>query len=404
MGSYFLGVFLFAVGIAVTIALHEFGHFSTARIFGMRVRRFFVGFGPTVISFTRGKTQYGFKAVPLGGFCDIAGMTNQDEVTPEEAPVAMRNKPAWQRIIVLLGGIIMNLIVAFVVLYGVAITSGLPNTDVDTTPKVGELSCVPLRQIDAQTLAECSGKGPADKAGLKVGDTISRVDDNQLVSFVELRDYVITRPGQTVTLHVDRDGKELAIPVEVASATRLDAKGNEVEIGAIGVSNAPVENPVIAYNPVSALGGTFNYTGEVIKASAEGLVAFPAKIPGVMASIFGAERDINGPMSVVGVSRVGGELVERDMWSSFFMMLASLNVFLALFNLIPLPPLDGGHIAVVLYEKARDFFRKLRGLQPGGPADYTKLMPITLGVASILLAVGLLVIIADVVNPIRLFG
>jgi membrane-associated protease RseP (regulator of RpoE activity) len=109
-------------------------------------------------------------------------------------------------------------------------------------------------------------------------------------------------------------------------------------------------------------------------------------------------------MSVVGVSRVGGELVERDMWSSFFMMLASLNVFLALFNLIPLPPLDGGHIAVVLYEKARDFFRKLRGLQPGGPADYTKLMPITLGVASILLAVGLLVIIADVVNPIRLFG
>lgn len=404
MGSYFLGVFLFAVGIAVTIALHEFGHFATARMFGMRVRRFFVGFGPTVLSFKRGHTQYGFKAVPLGGFCDIAGMTNQDEVTPEEAPLAMRNKPAWQRIIVLLGGIIMNLIVAFVVLYGVAITSGLPNTNVDLTPKVGELSCVSPRQIDAQTLAECSGDGPAGQAGLEVGDTITKVDDKELLSFVELRDYVITKPGETVTLHVTRDGQDIEIPVEVASATRLDAQGNEVEIGAIGVSNAPIENPMITYNPVSAIGGTANYTGEVIKASAEGLAAFPSKIPGVLASVFGAERDVNGPMSVVGVSRVGGELVERDMWSSFFMMLAGLNVFLALFNLIPLPPLDGGHIAVVLYEKVRDLFRKLRGLEPGGPADYTKLIPITLGVASVLMAVGLLVIIADVVNPIRLFG
>lgn len=404
MGSYFLGVFLFAVGIAVTIALHELGHFATARMFGMRVRRFFVGFGPTVASFKRGHTEYGFKAVPLGGFCDIAGMTNQDEVTPEEAPVAMRNKPAWQRIIVLLGGIIMNLIVAFTVLYGVAVTAGLPNTDVDLTPKVGEVSCVPPSQVDAQTLADCTGTGPAGAAGLEVGDTITKVDDKELLSFIELRDYVITRPGETVTLHVNRDGQELDIPVEVASATRLDAQGNEVTIGAIGVSNAPIENPVITYSPISAIGGTAAYTGEVIRASAEGLASFPAKIPGVLASILGAERDMNGPMSVVGVSRVGGELVERDMWSSFFMMLASLNVFLALFNLIPLPPLDGGHIAVVMYEKVRDFFRKLRGLQPAGPADYTKLMPLTMGVAALLLAVGVLVIVADVVNPIRLFG
>lgn len=404
MGSYFLGVFLFAVGIAVTIALHEFGHYSTARMFGMRVRRFFIGFGPTVASFRRGHTEYGFKAVPLGGFCDIAGMTNQDEVTPEEAPVAMRNKPAWQRIIVLLGGIIMNLIVAFVVLYGVAATAGLPNTDVDLTPKVGEVSCVAPRQIDVQTLEPCTGSGPAADAGLRVGDTITAVDDKELISFLDLRDYVITKPNETVTLHVIRDGQELDIPVPVQSAIRLDAAGNEIEIGAIGVANAPIENPTVSYNPVSAIGGTANYTAEVIRASAEGLAAFPSKIPGVMASVFGAERDMNGPMSVVGVSRVGGELVERDMWSSFFMMLASLNVFLALFNLIPLPPLDGGHIAVVIYEKIRDFFRKKRGLPAAGPADYAKLMPITVAVAAALLAVGVLVILADVVNPIRLFG
>lgn len=113
---------------------------------------------------------------------------------------------------------------------------------------------------------------------------------------------------------------------------------------------------------------------------------------------------MEGPMSVVGASRVGGELVEHSLWSMFFMMLASLNFFLALFNIVPLPPLDGGHIAVILYEKVRDFFRRLRGLPAGGPADYTRLMPITMTVAALLLGVGSMVIIADVVNPIRLFG
>ena len=109
-------------------------------------------------------------------------------------------------------------------------------------------------------------------------------------------------------------------------------------------------------------------------------------------------------MSVVGASRVGGELVERSLWDVFWMMLASLNFFLALFNLIPLPPLDGGHIAVVLYEKVRDFFRRLRGKGVGGPANYEKLMPVTYAMAAALLTVGVIVIVADVVNPVRLFG
>ena len=136
----------------------------------------------------------------------------------------------------------------------------------------------------------------------------------------------------------------------------------------------------------------------------EGIKQFPAKVPGVVASIFGHERDVNGPMSVVGASRVGGELVERSLWASFFMMLATLNFFLALFNLIPLPPFDGGHIAVIIYEKIRDAIRRLLGKEPKGPADYTALMPITYAIAAVLMVVGALIIVADVVNPIRLFG
>ena len=143
MMSYFTGVLLFALGIAFTIALHEWGHFTAARYYGMKVRRFFVGFGPEVFSFQRGETVYGLKAIPLGGFCDIVGMTNQDEVDPEDEPRAMRNKPWWQRIIVLLGGIIMNLLIALIILYGLAVTSGLPNQNPDTTAVVGRWGVSP---------------------------------------------------------------------------------------------------------------------------------------------------------------------------------------------------------------------------------------------------------------------
>jgi len=170
------------------------------------------------------------------------------------------------------------------------------------------------------------------------------------------------------------------------------------------VSSRPVANPTASFGPVEAVPATFALTGQMLRGTVEGLIAFPGKIPGVVASIFGAQRDAAGPVSVVGASRAGGELVERDMWSVFWMLLASLNFFLALFNIVPLPPLDGGHIAVIFYEKLRDALRRLRGLPPGGPANYEKLMPLTYAMASALLVVGVFVMVADVVNPVRVFG
>lgn len=402
METYLLGVLLFGVAIAITIGLHELGHYATARMFGMRVRRFFIGFGPRVFSWRKGHTEYGFKAIPLGGFCDIAGMTNQDEVTAEEAPHAMRNKPGWQRIIVLLGGIMMNILVCLVVLWGVAMTAGLPDPSAKHPPVIDELGCVASRQIDAQTLEPCEGQGPAQAAGLQSGDTVVSVDGQAVEDFETVRNYIQSRPGETVVLGVEREGKSLEFPVEVASATRLNAAGEEVTVGLIGVSRRI--DPVEAVGPIPAAGLAARFTGDIFVASAKGLVSFPAKIPGVVASVFGAERDAESPMSVVGVSRVGGELVERDLWAGFFLMVASLNMFLAIFNLVPLPPLDGGHIAVVIYEKIRDALRRVRGLAPAGPADYNKLMPLTYAVMVVLLTLGVIVIAADVVNPIRLFG
>lgn len=403
MAAYLLGVLLFALGIAVTIALHELGHLLTARAFGMRVRRYFIGFGPKIWSIRKGKTEYGLNALPMGGFCDIAGMTAQDPVTPEEAPHAMVNKPWWQRVIVLSGGVIMNVVVGFFILYSVAVAAGIPNPYADRTPTVGETLCV-ADQVDATTMAECAGVGPAGAAGVEVGDRLLALNGQELETFTELRDTVLTMPGETITLTVDRDGRLLDIDVPVAAAERVNPQGEMIEAGAIGLSNAPVEDAIRQFGPLEAVPATLTFTGQTLDATVDALIAMPAKIPGVVASIFGAERDMEGPMSVVGASRVGGELVEHSLWSMFFMMLASLNFFLALFNIVPLPPLDGGHIAVILYEKVRDFFRRLRGLPAGGPADYTRLMPVTMTVAALLLGVGSMVIIADVVNPIRLFG
>lgn len=399
-----IGVIVFALGIAGSIALHEAGHMFTAKAFGMRVRRYFIGFGPTVWSTKRGGTEYGIAALPFGGFCEIAGMTAMDPVTPEEAPHAMVNKPAWQRIAVMVGGIVMNLLIGVVLLYLVAVTSGIPNPYADRTPRVGELTCT-ADQIDAETLAECSGNGPAYEAGLRPGDEIVAVDGQAVSEFYEVRDYVVARPGQTVAVDVLREAQPRSFNVEVAPVVRINPQtGERMDAGAVGIVGAPVVDPVKQFGPVEAIPATARFSGEMLRATVDGIIAFPSKIPGVVASVFGAERDVEGPVSIIGASRAGGELVERSLWPLFWMMLASLNFFLALFNLIPLPPLDGGHIAVIIYEKLRDLLRRLRGLPPGQPVNYEKLLPLTYVIAAALLVIGVVVMVADVINPVRLFG
>lgn len=427
MPAFVFGIVLFALCIALSIALHEAGHMLTAKAFGMRVRRFFLGFGPTVASVKRGETEYGIAALPFGGFCDIAGMTAMDPLTPEEEPRAMYRKPWWQRVAVMSGGIVMNLLLGFMVIYLLAVSSGIPNPYADRTPTVGELTCT-SDQVDETSLADCTGDGPAAAAGVRTGDRILTVDGEELASFVELRDYVMERPGETIVLGIERrsdgagsagvgaegdagaadadaeDSTRLDIPVQLDEVVRLDTEGQPFTAGAVGMGNAPVADAMKRFGPLEGIPAAGQLSGEMITASVTGIIAFPGKIPGVVSAIFGGERDVEGPISVVGASRAGGELVEQNQWAVFFSLLASLNFFLALFNLVPLPPLDGGHIAVVLYEAVRDRIRRLRGLPPGEPVNYEKLMPLTYSMAALLLGVGVLVMIADVTNPVRLFG
>lgn len=401
--SFFLGVVLFALGIAITIAVHEWGHMTAARMFGMRVRRFFVGFGPTVWSKKKmhsggggHETEYGLKAVPLGGFCDIAGMAAADEVTPEEEPYAMYRQTWWKRIVVLSGGVIVNVLMGIFLIYISAVAWGLPdlNHEPDPTPQVLQTSCVS---------AECVGGGPAAEAGIQEGDVILEIDGQPVGDYNLVPGMIQGAGTEGFPITIERDGERIEVTVVPEEAERVAEDGTTTTVTAVGVSVGQPAAENLQYNAVTAVPAAFVFTGQMFDAVWHGLLSVPEKVPGVVASIGGADRDPESPMSVVGATRVGGEFVDNDMWQAFVLLLANLNFFLAFFNLLPLVPLDGGHIAVVLYEKVRDAIRKLFGKQPGGPADYRKLMPVSLAFTAALMLFGGILIVADVVNPIILF-
>ena len=407
-----VGIILFALGIMLSIVLHELGHMKVAQWSGMKVRRFFVGFGPTVWSTNRGGIEYGLKAVPLGGFCDIAGMTAYDELSPEDEPKAMWRQASWKRVAVLLAGPVMNIILAIALFYTVALGWGLVNRDVQPIPTdrvaavVGD-TCA----TGAAGETTCGqGLGPAGAAGIEPGDVIVSVAGEPVSSWADLSDVVTGLPGETVPVVVEREGQETTTTATLASST-VDGEAR----GALGVRlsdegipqeilDDPAYQSVNTYDVWSAIPATIVFTGDMVEATIEGLISFPSKIPAVAASIFGAERAEDSPVSVVGASYIGGQAAEQGAWWLFLLFLAGLNLFLGAFNLVPLTPFDGGHIAVVFYEKIRDALRRLRGLAPGGPADYEKLAPLTMTVFVLLIGVSAIVITADFVNPILLTG
>jgi membrane-associated protease RseP (regulator of RpoE activity) len=407
--SFAFGVVLFALGIGVTIALHEAGHMVAARACGMRVRRYFIGFGPTVWSFTRGHTEYGLKAIPLGGFCDIAGMTVNDPWTEEEEPHLMIHKPAWRRVFVMMAGILVNIVLGVLIIFGVAVSFGLPSTAPPKAEAV-ELVCTPdVVEEGATTAPSCTGEGSAEASGVQVGDTFLSIDGQRIDGFPDViaavqelgrtagQDGVARGDTVTVPATVDRDGERVDLDLQVQVVERAGET-----VGAIGVQ-FDGSGQIVDYTPLTAIGGTADFTWNLGKQTVEALIDLPQRYWPVVESIFGAERQADSPVSVVGASHAGGQLVEQNQWMAFLLLLANLNFFLAVFNLVPLPPLDGGHAVIVIYEKLRDRLRRLRGLEPGGPVDYVKVMPVTYVATGILLVFGLTVIVADVVNPLQLF-
>ncbi|WP_433263994.1 M50 family metallopeptidase [Actinosynnema sp. CS-041913] len=394
---FFLGILLFALLIGISIALHELGHLATAKMFGMKVTRYFIGFGPKIWSFRRGETEYGLKAIPAGGFCEITGMTALEDVRPEDRDRAFNRQKTWKRVVVLSAGSITHFILGFLILYVMAATMGMPNLR-DTAQIADVAPCV-----QSTTAPECKpgDTSPAKQAGFQPGDEILAVGGTATATWQDVLKLTRDRFGPT-EFRVQRGDQQLTLTADVARVDRefqrKDGSRYTKEVGAVGI----IHQTKFEYTAFSAIGGATRYTGDMFANTWKGLLKFPEKIPAVVKAIGGGERDLETPVSVVGASRLGGEAVERGLWPFFWLMLAGLNFFVGVFNLLPLLPLDGGHIAVNLYERVRNWIRKLRGMPAGAPVNYLRLLPLTYFVIFVGGAVTLLTVTADIVNPIRL--
>jgi membrane-associated protease RseP (regulator of RpoE activity) len=465
--TFTLGVVLFAVGIGLSVALHEFGHLLTAKAFGMKATKYFVGFGPTLFSFRRGETEYGLKAIPAGGYVKIVGMTpleeDEETVAPASPPPASPfppagaapltdaglesgavdptapaartaaesasatpaeqatvrvggtdvratggarafwRFPAWQRTVVLVAGSVTHLVIAMIVLYLAALTAGLPFGHA----VVGSVEpCVVTVGQKDGTVRDCrpgDPVAPAIAAGLQPGDRIVRVGSTPINTFDDLVTVLRSSPDRTVQLAYIRDGAERTVTIPVAAVERRPAVSSEkagsnglVEVGAIGIAPRFTET----FGPVGAVGATVRFTGTILRGTFSALAKFPQKIPTLFGALAGDQRDPNGPVSVIGVSRVGGQALEAGSALVFVLLFAGFNIFVGVFNLFPLLPLDGGHIAILLFEKARSRIARAFGRADPGRVDYAKLMPLTVLVIAVFGGISLLAILADIVNPI----
>ncbi|MBO0883496.1 MAG: site-2 protease family protein [Mycobacterium sp.] len=401
-----IGIALFALAIMVSVALHECGHMWVARATGMKVRRYFVGFGPTLWSTRRGETEYGVKAMPLGGFCDIAGMTSVEPLHHDEHDRAMYKQKTWKRAAVLLAGPGMNFALGLVLLYAIAVTWGLPNLHPPTSAVIGETGCAAM-EITKGQFAQCTGPGPAAVAGIKRGDVVVIVGNTPVADFIELTAAVQKQHG-TVPIVIERDGTTMTKYVDVAQTQRWVTDGAGASgtsrpstVGAIGVAAAQF-GPT-HYNVATAVPATISFTGNLSVELGKSLVKIPTKVGALVHAIGGGQRDVDTPISVVGASIIGGDTVDHGVWMAFWFFLAQLNFILGAINLVPLLPFDGGHIAIAVFEKVRNMVRSARGRVAAAPVNYLKLMPATYVILVLVAGYMLLTVTADLVNPIRLF-
>ena len=392
-----LGWVIFVVALLFSVMLHETGHFVTAKKFGMKVTQYFIGFGTTLWSTQRGETEYGIKVLPLGGFVKITGMTSMDEVDPADEPRAFRRHPAWQRLIVLFAGSFMHFVLAFVLLFLLAAVIGLDNSN---TTQLGPVtSCVPANAaaFSSGTCTAADAPSPAKAAGLRAGDKVVSFDGKAVSTWTALGNDIRDTPAhRTVPVVVIRNGQRLTLPVTLAAVS--GRSGSYLGIEDVNVFQR--------YNPIRSVTYAGSMFGQVLTGSAKEIGSLPSAIP----HLFAKNRSSTAAgqvTSVVGAGEITGSVVSANVgWrvkiDYVLLIMASLNIFVGAFNLVPLLPLDGGHIAVIIFERVRAWLARLRGRPDPGLVDMTKLVPVSVGVFAILVFFGVILILADLVNPIRL--
>lgn len=394
------GVIAFIVALLFSVMVHEAGHFLTARRFDMKVTEFFLGFGKRIWSFTRGETEFGIKAIPAGGYCRIVGMSVNEEMEESDRGRAFYLASAPKRLIVLGAGSFLHFVLGFLIL--VLLLAGVGTTAISN--KVGEVVPCIISNSTGATDAKCAPDAPpspAKAAGLMVGDEITAINGAPIKEWSTAVKKIRNSPNQELSLTIKRGSSTLTVPITPGSRV-LDGK----KIGVIGVSNT-LENRKLSIFRAVTNSGTL--TWDLTKSSVTSLISLPTKIPALFRQTFFHEtRDATGLVGVVGVARVSAQtasdpkLASREKIATFLLIIASLNIFVGLFNLLPLLPLDGGHMAIAII----DGLRRARARRKGSPAppeiDVERLMPLTMAVFAILAVLSLLLLAADIFNPINL--
>ncbi len=395
-----IGWVIFLVALLFSVMLHETGHFVMAKKFGMKATRYFVGFGPTLWSIRRGETEYGIKALPVGGFVKIVGMHSLDDVDdPADEPRSFRRHPAWERIVVLCAGSFMHFVLAFLLIFGLALGIGISN---DTTTQLGTVStCAPANttQLSNGTCTASDPSSPAKLAGLRVGDQVTAFNGKPMSNWNQLGDAIRKAPASsTATITVERDGKPLTLHATLASVSGRSG-------AYLGIAPAVVFQTV---NPIRAVQYAGSAFGQVVVGSVKAVGALPGALP----KLFSKDRANTAAgqvSSVVGAAEATGAAVAADVgWqykvSFVLLLIASLNIFVGAFNLLPLLPLDGGHVAVIVWERIRAWFARLRGRPDPGLVDMAKVLPVSFSIFMVLMFFGVALILADIVNPVNIAG
>jgi membrane-associated protease RseP (regulator of RpoE activity) len=376
-----LGILAFVVALLLSVMVHEFGHYITARRFGMWVSEFFVGFGKKIWSVQRGETEFGVKAIPAGGYCKIEGMSPSDQMPVGQEERAFYKASSLKKLVVLGAGSFLHFVIGFVLLF--TLFAG-----------IGTNQVLPV-------ISEVVPDSAAQAAGLQPGDEFLSINGKKVTDWYKDVEVIRQSEGAELTLVLDRNGEEISTTAS-ARLTEIDGTSRYVLgiVNDVGLKRSglwlSVKNSSIV---------TKSFLNESVKS----LAKLPEKIPALWgATVRGEERDVNGLVGVVGVARVSGQAVGSDKLdpmerlATFVLIVASLNIFVGIFNLLPILPLDGGHMAVAIADEIRAFFARLRGRQRPAPIDVTVLTPITMVVFVILACLTLLLLVADVINPVTL--
>jgi membrane-associated protease RseP (regulator of RpoE activity) len=394
------GILAFVVALLVSVMIHEAGHFVTARRFGMKATHFFVGFGPTLWSTKRGETEYGVKAIPAGGFVKIVGMTPLEEIPPGDEDRAFYKQPAGKRTIVLAAGSFMHFVIAIVL---IAISSFALGKVVEQPPALASTSACVASDADATCDSAGAVPGPAKAAGIEPGDVVVAIAGKPVEDADAFVKVVRRSAGVPLQLTVRRDGTDRQVTVTPATVTRpsLDKKGVTEQVGAIGVT-VQHRFDTERLGAVAAFKDTGHSMGLIVKGIG---VTLTQKL-GTITKLYGDDRDPQGFIGVFGAGRISGEVLASQETGSvkllaFLGLVAGLNFFVGVFNLLPLLPLDGGHIAILLFEQGRDRIRRMLGYRGAlQRVDLNKLMPVTYAVVLAFVGLTVWILGADIVNPV----